>query len=88
LQSLSAWHSFQKLRIYLVVLNDDFSQTSCCSVLVKDWSGSDPQTSSNPFFAQQFTGVPQQTGFTQQANPFGIQQPQQQQHGGNLIDLS
>jgi len=47
-----------------------------------------PQTGSNPFFAQQFTGVPQQTGFTQQANPFGIQQPQQQQHGGNLIDLS
>ena len=44
------------------------------------------QTGNNPFFAQQFTGVPQQAGFTQQASPFGVQQPQQQ-HGSNLIDL-
>ena len=49
------------------------------------------QTGSNPFFTQQYTGVPQQTGFVQQqqqqpaANPWGA--PQQQQHGGSLIDL-
>lgn len=43
------------------------------------------QTGSNPFFSQQ-QFVPRQTGFTQQNNPFGTQQPQQQQ-GGSLIDL-
>ncbi|KAH8701683.1 EH domain binding protein epsin 2 [Talaromyces proteolyticus] len=43
-------------------------------------------TGSNPFFSQQFTGVPQQTGFVPQNNPFGGQRPQQQQ-GGSLIDL-
>lgn len=49
------------------------------------------QTGNNPFFKQQFTGVPQQTGFTQNSNPWGSQQAypqqQQQQHGGSLIDL-
>jgi epsin len=43
-------------------------------------------TGNNPFFNQQFTGVPQQTGFVQQNNPYGGQQRQQQQ-GGSLIDL-
>jgi epsin len=43
-------------------------------------------TGNNPFFNQQFTGMPQQTGFVQQNNPFGGQQRQQQQ-GGSLIDL-
>ncbi|CRG87772.1 Epsin-1 [Talaromyces islandicus] len=43
-------------------------------------------TGNNPFFNQQFTGMPQQTGFVQQNNPFGAQQRQQQQ-GGSLIDL-
>ncbi|KAJ6004307.1 hypothetical protein N7522_005952 [Penicillium canescens] len=44
-------------------------------------------TGNNPFFGQQFTGMPQQTGFTQQPtnNPWGGQQ--QQQRGGSLIDL-
>ncbi|OJJ49181.1 hypothetical protein ASPZODRAFT_140114 [Penicilliopsis zonata CBS 506.65] len=37
----------------------------------------------NPFFRQQYTGVPQQT-----ANPWNSQQSYQQpQHGGSLIDL-
>jgi epsin len=45
------------------------------------------QTGNNPFFSQQFTGAPRQTGFAQ-GSPFGAQQPQrQQQHGGSLIDL-
>ncbi|KAJ5679716.1 hypothetical protein N7462_007960 [Penicillium macrosclerotiorum] len=47
------------------------------------------QTGNNPFFGQQYTGVPQQTGFVQQqpnSNPWGGQQ-QPQQHGGSLIDL-
>ncbi|KAJ5440865.1 hypothetical protein N7491_003271 [Penicillium cf. griseofulvum] len=45
----------------------------------------------NPFFGQQFTGMPQQTGYVQQQqqptnnNPWGGQQ--QQQRGGSLIDL-
>ncbi|KAJ5972104.1 uncharacterized protein N7479_002022 [Penicillium vulpinum] len=45
----------------------------------------------NPFFGQQFTGMPQQTGYMQQqqqpnnSNPWGGQQ--QQQRGGSLIDL-
>ncbi|KAJ5779554.1 hypothetical protein N7457_007274 [Penicillium paradoxum] len=43
----------------------------------------------NPFFSQQFTGMPQQTGYVQQQpannNPWGGQQ--QQQRGGSLIDL-
>ncbi|KAJ5088855.1 hypothetical protein N7456_012471 [Penicillium angulare] len=49
------------------------------------------QTGSNPFFGQQYTGVPQQTGFMQQqqqhpnSNPWGAQQ--QPQHGNSLIDL-
>ncbi|KAJ5570557.1 uncharacterized protein N7459_009987 [Penicillium hispanicum] len=47
------------------------------------------QTGNNPFFGQQYTGVPQQTGFMQQqqpnSNPWGAQQ--QSQHGGSLIDL-
>ncbi|KAJ5898843.1 hypothetical protein N7495_003587 [Penicillium taxi] len=47
------------------------------------------QTGSNPFFGQQHTGVPQQTGFMQQQqpnnNPWGGQQ--QSQHGSSLIDL-
>lgn len=46
------------------------------------------QTGNNPFFGQQYTGVPQQTGFMQQQqpgnNPWG---QQQKQAGGNLIDL-
>lgn len=45
------------------------------------------QTGSNPFFHQQFTGVPQQTGFAQSNNPFGAPGHQQQQQGGSLIDL-
>lgn len=46
----------------------------------------------NPFFGQQFTGMPQQTGYMQQQqqpannNPWGGQQ-QQQRGGGSLIDL-
>ncbi|KAF2754895.1 ENTH-domain-containing protein [Pseudovirgaria hyperparasitica] len=59
------------------------------------------QTGNNPFLNSQFTGMPQQTGFTQNRlmpaqtgpaggfggnNPFGRQQGQQQQ-GGSLIDL-
>lgn len=52
------------------------------------------QTGSNPFFTQQYTGVPQQTGFVQQQqqpqqpnnNPWGASQ-QQHQNGGSLIDL-
>ncbi|EKV07423.1 Ubiquitin interacting motif [Penicillium digitatum] len=46
----------------------------------------------NPFFGQQFTGMPQQTGYLQQQqqpannNPWGSQQ-QQQRGGGSLIDL-
>ncbi|KAJ5781594.1 uncharacterized protein N7518_010077 [Penicillium psychrosexuale] len=43
----------------------------------------------NPFFGQQFTGMPQQTGFQQQPannNPWAGQQ-QQQRGGGSLIDL-
>lgn len=44
------------------------------------------QTGNNPFLGQQFTGVPQQTGFTQSGNPFGAH-PQQRQQGGSLIDL-
>ncbi|OKL61024.1 hypothetical protein UA08_03783 [Talaromyces atroroseus] len=40
----------------------------------------------NPFFGQQYTGVPQQTGFTQSSNPFGAH-GQQHQQGGSLIDL-
>lgn len=44
------------------------------------------QTGSNPFFGQQYTGVPQQTGFTQSSNPFGAAGHQHQQ-GGSLIDL-
>jgi epsin len=44
------------------------------------------QTGSNPFFGQQYTGVPQQTGFTQSSNPFGAH-GQQHQQGGSLIDL-
>lgn len=46
----------------------------------------------NPFFGQQFTGMPQQTGYVQQQqqptnnNPWGGQQ-QQQRGGGSLIDL-
>ena len=46
------------------------------------------QTGNNPFFGQQYTGMPQQTGFVQQrpaSNPWGGQQ--QQQHGSSLIDL-
>ncbi|KAJ5232050.1 hypothetical protein N7468_005006 [Penicillium chermesinum] len=48
-------------------------------------------TGNNPFFTQQYTGVPQQTGFVQQHqhpanNPWGASQ-QQQQNGGSLIDL-
>jgi epsin len=46
------------------------------------------QTGNNPFFGQQFTGMPQQTGYVQRqpaSNPWGGQQ--QQQHGGSLIDL-
>lgn len=46
------------------------------------------QTGNNPFFGQQYTGVPQQTGFVQQQpnnNPWGA--PKQGQHGGSLIDL-
>ncbi|KAJ5544812.1 hypothetical protein N7535_006800 [Penicillium sp. DV-2018c] len=47
----------------------------------------------NPFLGQQFTGMPQQTGYMQQQqqqqpannNPWGGQQ--QQQRGGSLIDL-
>jgi epsin len=47
----------------------------------------------NPFLGQQFTGMPQQTGYVQQQqqqqpannNPWGGQQ--QQQRGGSLIDL-
>lgn len=41
----------------------------------------------NPFFGQQYTGMPQQTGFMQQQatnNPWGAQR---QQQGGSLIDL-
>lgn len=50
--------------------------------------GFGPQpTGSNPFFHQQFTGVPQQTGFGQSNNPFGAPGHQQQQQGGSLIDL-
>lgn len=49
------------------------------------------QTGNNPFFKQQFTGMPQQTGFVQNnSNPWGSQQPhpqQQQQGGSSLIDL-
>ncbi|KAJ5976189.1 hypothetical protein N7481_009896 [Penicillium waksmanii] len=52
------------------------------------------QTGTNPFFGQQFTGMPQQTGYMAQqpnSNPWGAPQPQrqqqQQQHGGSLIDL-
>ncbi|EED17453.1 EH domain binding protein epsin 2 [Talaromyces stipitatus ATCC 10500] len=45
------------------------------------------QTGSNPFFNQQFTGMPQQTGFAQSNNPFGAPGHQQQQQGGSLIDL-
>jgi epsin len=47
------------------------------------------QTGNNPFFGQQYTGMPQQTGFMQQQptnNPWGAQQ-RPQQHGGSLIDL-
>ncbi|KAJ5454624.1 uncharacterized protein N7458_005580 [Penicillium daleae] len=47
------------------------------------------QTGHNPFFGQQYTGMPQQTGFMQQQptnNPWGAQQ-RPQQHGGSLIDL-
>ncbi|KAJ5168013.1 uncharacterized protein N7482_003607 [Penicillium canariense] len=46
------------------------------------------QTGNNPFFGQQYTGVPQQTGYLQQpaSNPWGAQQ-RPQQHGGSLIDL-
>lgn len=45
-------------------------------------------TGSNPFFNQQFTGAPQQTGFAQSNNPFGAAgHQQQQQQGGSLIDL-
>lgn len=47
------------------------------------------QTGNNPFFTQQYTGVPQQTGFVQQQpnqNPWGAPQ-QQKQNGGSLIDL-
>ncbi|KAJ5505649.1 Epsin-like N-terminal [Penicillium expansum] len=46
----------------------------------------------NPYFGQQFTGMPQQTGYVQQQqqpannNPWGGQQ-QQQRGGGSLIDL-
>ncbi|KAJ6189503.1 hypothetical protein N7519_004411 [Penicillium mononematosum] len=46
----------------------------------------------NPFFNQQFTGMPQQTGYVQQQqqpannNPWGGRQ-QQQPGGGSLIDL-
>lgn len=46
------------------------------------------QTGNNPFFGQQFTGVPRQTGFAQQPpsnNPWGGQQ--QSQADGSLIDL-
>jgi epsin len=47
-------------------------------------------TGNNPFFGQQFTGMPQQTGFAQQQqptnNPWGGQQ-QQRAGGGSLIDL-
>lgn len=47
------------------------------------------QTGSNPFLGQQYTGVPQQTGFMQQqqttTNPWGAQQ--KQQPGSSLIDL-
>jgi epsin len=44
----------------------------------------------NPYFQQQFTGMPQQTGYVQQqqpanSNPWGGQQ--QQRGGGSLIDL-
>lgn len=53
------------------------------------------QTGNNPFLGQNFTGVPQQTGFgaapvgQPNNNPFGMQQPyaQKQQGGGSLIDL-
>jgi epsin len=48
-------------------------------------------TGNNPYLSQQQQQfVPQQTGFTQPTNnPWGghPQQPQQQQHGGSLIDL-
>ncbi|KAJ5532860.1 hypothetical protein N7494_009412 [Penicillium frequentans] len=50
------------------------------------------QTGNNPFFGQQYTGVPQQTGFMQQqqqqpnSNPWGAPQ-QPQRGGGSLIDL-
>lgn len=47
------------------------------------------QTGNNPFFGQQYTGVPQQTGFIQQQqtnnNPWGGQR--QQQPNSSLIDL-
>ena len=46
-------------------------------------------TGNNPFFGQQYTGMPQQTGFMQQqqpkSNPWGAQP--RAQHGGSLIDL-
>ncbi|KAJ5082875.1 hypothetical protein N7532_011918 [Penicillium argentinense] len=51
------------------------------------------QTGNNPFFGQQFTGMPQQTGYMQQqqqqpnSNPWAAPQQQQQQRGGSLIDL-
>ncbi|KAJ5482911.1 hypothetical protein N7539_006357 [Penicillium diatomitis] len=47
------------------------------------------QTGNNPFFGQQYTGMPQQTGFMQQqqtSNPWASQQ-RPQQNGGSLIDL-
>lgn len=45
-------------------------------------------TGSNPFFGQQHTGMPQQTGYAQSSNPFGAPgHHQQQQGGGSLIDL-
>lgn len=43
------------------------------------------RTGNNPFYSQQ-QFVPQQTGFTQQNNPFGGRQ-QQQPQSGSLIDL-
>lgn len=46
------------------------------------------QTGSNPFFGQQYTGMPQQTGFVQQqpnSNPWGASK--QGQQGSSLIDL-
>jgi epsin len=55
------------------------------------------QTGNNPFFSQQFTGVPQHMGGNaggfagqQNNNPFGMQQQSyshQGQQGGSLIDL-